>query len=49
MIKMDKHRKLAAILFADMNERFLTKGKNESPVDFQVREPRSGWVSYTKI
>lgn len=39
-----QNRKLAAILFADMNERFLPKGKNESLGDFQAREPQSGWA-----
>ena len=40
---MNKKRKLRAILFADMNERFPTAGRDESLVDFQAREPRSGW------
>lgn len=39
-----QNRKLTAILFADKNERFLAAGRNESLVDFQVREQRSGWA-----
>lgn len=39
-----QNRKLAALLFVDMNARFPTEGRDESLGDFQVRDPRSGWA-----